>query len=100
MTLPLFAVDPPHLCHARDCDKAVVPERLMCGRHWKLVPAPLQRAVWGAYRPGQCTDKHPSRAWLQAADAAIGFVAGLEGRGISDNEREALRAFGYAEPPR
>jgi hypothetical protein len=104
MTLPLFAaepaVDPPHHCHARGCEQAVPPERLMCRAHWRLVPRPLQRAVWGAYRPGQCDDKRPSKAWHQAADAAIGFIAELEGRGVSDSERAALQAFGYAEPPR
>lgn len=99
MTLPLFPLPPPgappHLCHARDCGAPVPPEYLMCGRHWKLVPKPLQRAVWGAYRDGQCDDKRPSKAWMQAADAAIGFVARLEKRVLLRSEREALEAFGY-----
>lgn len=46
----------------------------MCYRHWKMVPADLQRAVWAAYRPGQCDDKRPSEEWFKAADAAIEAV--------------------------
>lgn len=51
----------------------------MCGRHWAMVPAKLQRAVWATYRPGQCDDKDPSEAWHEAADAAIAAVALQEG---------------------
>jgi len=64
-----------HHCHARGCSKKCPPEHLMCGSHWKLVPAHLQRQVWDNYRPGQCDDKRPSRAWFEAADAAIDAVA-------------------------
>ena len=46
----------------------------MCRRHWGLVPRSLQRAVWDAYRPGQCDDKRPSEAWHRAADAAIRYM--------------------------
>ena len=46
----------------------------MCLRHWRMVPADLQRAVWKHYRPGQCDDKKPSREWHAAADAAIRAV--------------------------
>jgi hypothetical protein len=53
----------------------------MCLRHWRMVPKDLQRAVWAAYRPGQCDlDPAPSEAWHVAADAAILAVAKLEGR--------------------
>lgn len=69
-----------HHCHARGCRTAVKPELLMCLRHWRQVPKPLQQAVWRTYRPGQCDDKRPSMAWHEAADAAIAFVAQLEGR--------------------
>lgn len=68
-----------HTCHALGCGVHCKPEFLMCGRHWAMVPAKLQRAVWATYRPGQCDDKAPSEAWHQAADAAIGAVALREG---------------------
>ena len=97
MTLPLF---PPesrertHTCHARGCATPVPPERLMCLLHWRRVPRALQRAVWAAYRPGQCDDMSPSRAWHRAADAAIGFVARAEGRSVRQVELDALQALG------
>lgn len=69
-----------HHCHAIGCAVIVVPERLMCKRHWSLVPRPLQQAVWQHYRPGQCDDMRPSREWHTAADAAIKHVAKLEKR--------------------
>jgi hypothetical protein len=58
-----------------------------------MVPKPIQRAVWRAYRPGQCDDKRPSEAWHQAADAAIGFIARLEGQPVRPAEAEALEVF-------
>ena len=99
MTLPLFPAERaerPHTCHARGCDRAVPPELLMCGRHWRMVPRILQRAVWAAYRPGQCDDKRPSEAWHLAADAAIGSVARAEGQPVRQVELDAIRSFGIA----
>lgn len=64
-----------HHCHAKGCSTPCAPERLMCPKHWRLVPAALQRAVWRHYRPGQCDDKHTSASWLSAANAAIEAVA-------------------------
>ena len=55
-----------------------------------------QRAVWAAYRPGQCEDKRPSEAWHLAADAAIGYVARAEGQPVRQVELEAIRSFGVA----
>jgi hypothetical protein len=43
-----------------------------------MVPAPLQAGVWATYRPGQEVDKKPTRAYLDAADAAIAAVAAKE----------------------
>lgn len=73
------------------------PTLLMCPSHWRLVPASIRRAVYAAYRRGQCDDKRPSAAWHEAASAAIGYVALQCGLGIlSMNEVKALRAHGYA----
>lgn len=99
MTLPLFPPSKPsesqHICHARGCTKPVPPERLMCLYHWMLIPWAVQRAVWRTYRPGQCDDKNPSDAWMQAADAAIGYVARFEKKPVRIVEAEALEAFGF-----
>jgi hypothetical protein len=86
-----------HHCHARLCTTSVRPELLMCARHWHLVPPRIQRAVYAAYRPGQCDDKKPSKAWHEAADAAIGYVALHEGHALVRAEIRALVAHGHRE---
>jgi len=102
MTFPLFPppqpTELPHTCHARDCGEPVPPELLMCRKHWRMVPRNIQRAVWAAYRPGQCDDKQVSDAWMRAADAAIGFVARAEGRPLRLVESVELMAFGFPPP--
>lgn len=77
-----------HKCHAVGCRRAVPPELLMCLKHWRAVPKDVQRAVWRNYRPGQCDDKDPSQAWLEAADLAIVHVAVQEGRKLSGRYAE------------
>jgi hypothetical protein len=86
-----------HHCHARGCKTAVRPELLMCFPHWRQVPVKIQRAVYATYRRGQCDDKQPSEAWHEAAGAAIGYVATLEGHGAVRSEIKALVAAGYRE---
>lgn len=86
-----------HICHARGCRTPVKPELLMCPRHWRLVPLKLQRAVYQTYRRGQCDDKRPSRAWHDAAGAAIGYVALLERQVITRGEVRCLLLAGYEE---
>jgi hypothetical protein len=99
MTIPLFPSEPgeslQHTCHARGCERPVKPELLMCFAHWRMVPRVIQRAIWATYRPGQCDDKHPSREWFRAADAAIGFVARVEGKPINQTESTELTSFGF-----
>lgn len=85
----------PHTCHARGCEKRVLPEMLMCAPHWLMVPRSIQRAVWLAYRPGQCDDMRPSKEWHRAADGAIGWVAMREGNPVTQREAAALIEFGY-----
>lgn len=80
-----------HHCHARGCEKAVPPEMLMCAAHWRRVPKHIRDAVWANYRNGQCDDKTPSLEWHVAADAAIGWVAKIEGRLVRVSEMEALK---------
>jgi hypothetical protein len=71
-----------HTCHAIGCTRVVMPELLMCGRHWRMVPRLLQKLVWAHYRPGQCDDKDASKEWVVAANAAIHAVAFKEGKSI------------------
>jgi uracil-DNA glycosylase family 4 len=72
----------------------------MCKMHWIKVPPSIQRAVWKHYRPGQCDDKEVSVAWLEAADAAIGYIARLEGKPATPAMDAALDAFIPAGDPR
>lgn len=68
-----------HTCHARDCQRTVPPRMLMCRTHWRMVPRPLQDAVWDTYVPGQEERKDPTMDYLDAAEAAIAAVAVMEG---------------------
>lgn len=64
-----------HHCHAKNCKTACEPEKLMCLKHWRMVPKDIQAMVWRHYRPGQCNDKRPSAEWMRAATMAIDAVA-------------------------
>lgn len=55
----------------------------MCGRHWRMVPRHIRHRVWAHYRDGQCADKRPSLAWMEAADDAI--------RAVWETEQARLR---------
>jgi hypothetical protein len=82
-----------HTCHARGCEKRVKPEFLMCSAHWRRVPSKIQASVWVHYRNGQCDDMRPSREWYEAASAAIGAVARLEGKPLTKSEHAALEKY-------
>lgn len=86
-----------HKCHARECTTSVRPQLLMCALHWRSVPRNIQAGVLRHYRDGQCDDKRPSLEWHEAASAAIGFVARLEGFKSSVAESMALREYGHAD---
>lgn len=82
-----------HTCHARGCDVHVKPEMLLCKKHWFMVPKKIRDAVWANYRAGQCDDMSPSKSWMTAASAAIGFVARLEKKPVTRAEHAALGEF-------
>lgn len=67
-----------HTCHARGCEKPVPPKMLMCLRHWRMVPRPLQTLVWARYVPGQEITKTPTTAYLDVMKQAIDAVAEKE----------------------
>lgn len=68
-----------HLCHAMRCGTVVPPKMLMCAKHWRMVPKPLQARIWATYRQGQEIDKDPSEEYLNAQVAAVLAVADKEG---------------------
>lgn len=70
-----------HKCHAIGCFKHTNPKLLMCPAHWTLVPTTLQVAVRDHYDPKQCDGTaRPSREWIDAARAAITYIAKHEGK--------------------
>jgi len=69
-----------HHCHATDCAAKVPPEMFMCRKHWFSLPRAMRDEIWRTYRPGQCDDWQISRAYSEAAKAAVRFVAAKEGR--------------------
>jgi len=57
-----------YLCAIPGCGMVIPREMLMCRKHWRLVPTPIQNAVWHSYRNGA------TKAWLAAREAAIKAV--------------------------
>lgn len=76
-----------HHCHAHGCETIVPTRLLMCPRHWRMVPEHLQAEINAEFRPGQCTDKKPSRAWIKAAVAARRYVWFVEQGKFAESER-------------
>ena len=62
-----------HECPRNGCTRNVSDQFLMCGADWRLVPKPLQRAVYAAYRSGKGLGSPELAA---AQDAAIRAVNG------------------------
>ena len=60
-----------HPCPATGCGLTVYYTYLMCPGHWRLVPKPLQNAVYAAWLhgEGEGTEEH-----IRAIDAAIRAV--------------------------
>ena len=57
-----------HQCPISGCEPVEDDTKLICRRHWAMVPKPLQRAVYRAYGNGRGLG---STALLRAQDAAI-----------------------------
>ena len=60
-----------HQCPANGCETPVDRSKLMCGPHWRIVPEPLARAVYAAWRHGH---GYGTEAHAAACDAAIDAV--------------------------
>ncbi len=56
-----------HACAVPGCREACPSSHLMCVRHWRMVPASLQRSVRRAYVRWRCATRRDSRK--EAADA-------------------------------
>lgn len=60
-----------HDCPANECERQVASHMLMCGRHWRMVPQPLRRAVWAAWRNGAGAGTPEHRAAIRRAIEAV-----------------------------
>lgn len=67
-----------HPCPRNGCRRTVGDRLLMCGTCWRVVPVPLQRAVYGAYRRGAGLGSDELFAAQEAAIAAVNGEAGPE----------------------
>lgn len=68
-----------HRCRAQGCQRKVPAHLLMCVTHWRMVPAPTQRAVLDAWRGYRRHRDTAALATLEQAQAlAIQQVAGKQ----------------------
>lgn len=63
-----------HGCHWPHCSRQVPPAQWGCRYHWMRLPRQIRADIWAAYRPGQEVTMTPSRAYLDAADAAQEWI--------------------------
>ncbi len=57
-----------HTCPVPNCEIDVPPHLLMCNKHWRLVPCPIQRRVWNAWKN---MDREAHLAATRQAVAAV-----------------------------
>jgi hypothetical protein len=62
----------------------------MCRSHWFSLPAQLRKAIYRAYRHGQCDDLNPSKEYCETAQACILYIAKKEGIEVTGKEPELL----------
>lgn len=63
-----------HHCHWPGCTIGVPPAMWGCKPHWFALPKHLRDRIWATYRRGQEVSKHPSREYLDAADAVQHWI--------------------------
>lgn len=63
-----------HKCHWPGCQVEVPPRMWGCRKHWLRLPHHLRARLWKHYRPGQETDKRPSREYIEAATAIRNWI--------------------------
>lgn len=71
-----------HYCQAIGCKIAVRVSRLMCKRHWFMVPHYMRRKVWQTWDNGKGI---LTGEYYEAAQDAIKYVAKQEGHEHIEN---------------
>jgi hypothetical protein len=64
----------PHTCHWPGCGHEIPASLFMCKKHWFALPRALRQEIWRTYRSGQEVTKDPSREYMAAALAAVGWA--------------------------
>lgn len=72
-----------HRCPIANCTIAVPNHMFMCARHWRMVPRPLQLAVYESYRrSGRLSENHREAVRVvdaaEAGRATLGLPAGTK----------------------
>ena len=59
-------------CPVAGCERKIRRDQVLCLKHWRKVPRPLQEAVWRGYRddPGGAYHLRAVREAVEAAQAA------------------------------
>lgn len=87
---------PTHRCAATDCRSICNSRYLMCGRHWRMVPAELQHAVHETFAKRKRRKLDASAApWWRAQARAVYAVAVLERK--SDADAKLARDLAFAD---
>jgi hypothetical protein len=82
-----------HHCHANDCPTPTNPKLLMCPKHWRLVPRPMQDRVWATFRARCSAPGADPGSWAdyyEAAANAVEYVAQIEGKSIDNSYRRMV----------
>lgn len=69
-------MDRKHDCAAHGCAERVDHDKLMCLKHWRMVPADIRSLVWSTWRR---VSRDPS-AYREARDKAVEAVAEKDAR--------------------
>ena len=86
---------PDHHCHANDCPTITSPALLMCPKHWRMVPAAMQRKVYSTFKLRGSPGGDPA-SWANyyaACADAVEHVAALEGKPAGNSYRRSVPHF-------
>lgn len=67
-----------HECFVTGCYRRIPRDKLMCGRHWAMVPPQYQKAVWRAWRQG--TMREYTEAVGAAREEVLKKIVARKGR--------------------
>ena len=71
---------PTKLCAAFRCYDKIPANRLMCDKHWSMVPYAIQKDIYDAYVPGQVILGNTSKEFNETVKEAMLAVREIENR--------------------